>query len=86
MMITAALIREQGITFGVIAVQPRVLSSKLEADAMIIAASQNVFPGQPIALMANRYGKPTYYGRPDIARFLASIDVRQIPWRQWYIN
>jgi hypothetical protein len=41
----------------------------------------------PIVLMEqDGRGVPTYYGRPDIVRFLASIDFRRLPWKQWILN
>jgi hypothetical protein len=31
-------------------------------------------------------GTPTYYGRHDIVRFLASVPMEAIPWRQYTVN
>jgi hypothetical protein len=31
-------------------------------------------------------GRPTYYGRQDISRFLASVPMRAIPWREYALN
>ena len=46
-----------------------------------------VFPGLPVLLMAqDSSGRPTYYGRQDISRFMASVPVRAIPWREYTLN
>jgi hypothetical protein len=31
-------------------------------------------------------GCPNYYGRKDIARYLANVPLECIPWRQYTIN
>lgn len=86
MQFLGALIREQGQVFGVIAVQPHILGNLIEANRLIATASRTVFPGHPVALMAQRSGRHHFYGRRDISRFLASLDVSRIPWRRWNIN
>ena len=41
----------------------------------------------PVVLMAQSSdGCPKYYGRKDIARFLANVPLRAIPWRHYTIN
>jgi hypothetical protein len=41
----------------------------------------------PVVLMSqDGSGRPTYFGRPDIARFLANVPVNSIPWKQYTIN
>ena len=46
-----------------------------------------IFGGVPVVLMAqDNRGRPTYYGRPDISRFMASVPLRAIPWREYTIN
>jgi hypothetical protein len=29
------------------------------------------------------HGTPTYYGRPDIVRFMASVPLAAVPWRKY---
>ena len=86
MRFQAALTREQGVEFAVVAVGPRVVGSTREAtDAM--RAFQRVFAGVPVVLMAqDGRGRPTYYGRRDIVRFLASINFGRLPWREYTLN
>ena len=85
MRIQGAVIREQGQTFAVIVVRPHVVqSSTAAADAI-----RNFTPvfGVPVVLMAqDGRGRPTFYGRPDIAKFMASVPLHAIPWREYAIN
>jgi hypothetical protein len=79
--ITAALVKEQGVSFAVVAVKPSAL---LPTERQrVLAALHSYWPGTPIVLMASRSGRPTYYGRQDIVRFLSRIYVEQFPWREW---
>jgi hypothetical protein len=81
-----AVICEQGVTFAVVVVRASLLNNTIEAN-QAIASFQPTFPGLPIILMAqDGHGKPTYYGRHDLSRFMASIPVRAVPWRHYTIN
>jgi hypothetical protein len=85
MTFQGAVIREQGVTFAVVIVQKHVIDSSAEASRAI-AGFQPVFPGLPVVLMAQDFrGAPTYYGRQDIARFLASLPLEAIPWKQYTV-
>ena len=47
----------------------------------------SMFPGDLIVLCAqDSRGVPTYVGRPDIVKFLASIHISQLPWKQYRAN
>lgn len=85
MTFQGAVIREQGVTFAVVIVKKYVIDSSAEAN-QTITAFQPVFPGLPVVLMAQDYqGTPTYYGRQDIARFLATVPLEAIPWKQYTV-
>ncbi len=85
MTFQGAVIREQGVTFAVVIVKKHVIDSSTEAGRAI-AAFQPAFPGVPIVLMAqDARGTPTYFGRQDIARFLASVPLSAIPWKQYTV-
>lgn len=85
MTFQGAVIREQGVTFAVVIVKKHVIDSSAEAN-QTITAFQPVFPGLPVVLMAQDYqGTPTYYGRQDIARFLATVPLEAIPWKQYTV-
>ena len=81
-----AVVSEQGQTFAVVVVQRHVIDNKSTA-VEAIAGFSPVFPGLPIVLMAQDHsGRPTYFGRQDISRFLASVPLRAIPWREYTLN
>lgn len=84
MRFQAALTKEQGVTFAVVVVQRHVLNPGTRDSAQ--ASFQPAFPGVPIVLMAqDGQGVPTYYGRPDLVRFLRNVPVEALPWREWSI-
>lgn len=86
MRFQGAVIREQGITFAVVVVKKHVIDDHFEADEAI-GSFAPVFPGLPIVLMAqDHYGRPTYYGRRDISRFMSRVPLRAIPWREYTLH
>lgn len=83
MQIDGAVIKEQGQTFAVVAVKRHVTDNRNEANNAI-ASSSRCFPGMPIVLMSqDSRGSPTYFGRRDIANFLARVPMRAIPWKRY---
>jgi hypothetical protein len=83
MKFQGAVIREQSITFAVVIVKMHIIDSGTEAGRAI-SAFQPLFPGLPVVLMAQDYrGTPTYFGRRDIARFMAEVPLEAIPWKQY---
>ncbi len=86
MRFQGALIKEQGVTFGIVIVKPHVLHSQSESD-MMRRFGMKAFGAVPIVLMAqNGKGIPTYSGRRDIVNFLAKVPLRAIPWREYSID
>lgn len=86
MQIEGAIIREQGITFAVVVVKREVLDSNSRSQAAI-RSFMPAFPGMPVVLMAQDHrGVPTYYGRPDISRFMSSVPMHRIPWSHYDIH
>lgn len=86
MRFQGALIKEQGVTFAVVIVKKHVVDNKFEADRAILSF-QNVFPGIPVILMAqDSRGVPTYYGRRDIAKFMANAPLSVVPWKEYSVN
>lgn len=86
MRFQGAVVREQGVTFAVVIVQRHVIGNSFEAN-QAVENFQHIFPGMPVTLMAqDQQGRATYYGRPDISRFLAGLPIRAIPWREYTIN
>ncbi|HET9395352.1 MAG TPA: hypothetical protein VFO36_04785 [Nitrospiraceae bacterium] len=78
-----AVVKEQGVTFGIAVVRRSVLDNPT-ARSQAIAEFSAVFGGIPTVLMAqDGQGTPTYFGRQDIADFLASIPMESIPWQHY---
>lgn len=86
MKFQGAVIREQGVEFAVVVVKKSVIDNRSEAQKAIRSFAP-IFPGLPIVLMAQDYqGTPTYYGRRDISKFLASVPMAAIPWREFTVS
>lgn len=86
MKFQGAVIKEQGVTFAVVIVKKHVIDNRSQA-AQAVSSFQPFFPGIPVVLMAQDHrGVPTYYGRKDIARFLASVPLQAIPWKEYTIS
>jgi hypothetical protein len=84
--IQGAVIREQGVTFAVVIVKRHVLDARSRA-AEAIASFSPLFDGVPTVLMAQDHrGTPTYYGRPDLVRFMASVPMAAVPWREYTLR
>lgn len=86
MKFQGAVIKEQGIKFGIVIVKSHVIRNRSEADKTIQGFG-SLFGWIPVVLMAqDSKGIPTYYGRQDIAKFLANTPIQAIPWREYSIN
>jgi hypothetical protein len=78
-----ALVREQGVNFAVVAVKRSLLQGTTSQKDQVVRAFSIEF-GVPAVLMAqDSRGVPTYYGRPDLVRWLANILPEQLPWREF---
>lgn len=83
MTFDGAVIREQGVTFALVVVKSHVVQNSLEAERTI-SAFQPCFPGMPVVLCGqDGRGLPTYFGRSDIARFMASVPMSAVPWKTY---
>lgn len=86
MQFEGAVIREQGVSFAVVIVKKHILDNRIRADAAIRSFGP-AFRDMPVLLMAqDARGRPSYYGRPDISRFLANVPLGAIPWRRYSLN
>lgn len=87
MQVDGAIIREQGVTFAVVVVKRSVLQSAGQAESAIRQFSAQLFDGLPTVLMAqDSRGIPTYKGRRDLVKFLASVPMQTIPWKRYTVN
>jgi len=83
MKFQGAVINEQNVTFAVVIVKKSVIDSRIEANRAI-QSLRPLFPGITVVLMAqDGRGTPTYYGRPDISRFLANVPLHAIPFTRY---
>jgi hypothetical protein len=86
MTFEGALIREQGVNFAVVIVKQHVLASSTTAENAIRAFTP-AFGGVPVVLMAqDGRGRPTYYGRKDIAQFMARVPLGAVRWKRFTVN
>ncbi len=85
MRIQGSVIIEQGVTFAIIVVNQTVTNYTSRMIQMRNFLSP-YFPNMPIILMSqDANGTPHYYGRQDIVKFLRSIRLDQIPWKEYVI-
>lgn len=81
-----AVVREQGVTFAIFIVKEPILKSPLEIDKAR-TVGQQLYPDLPIVLAAqDSHGVFEYQGRPDLVKFLASIDAARIPWKRYTVS
>jgi hypothetical protein len=86
MKFQGSVIKEQGITFAIVIVKKHVVDNRSTAEDAI-RTFQPVFPRIPIVLMAqDSNGVPTYFGRPDIVKFMANVPLHAVPWKEYTIN
>lgn len=86
MKFQGALIKEQGIRFGVVIVKKSVYDNPFERDKAA-RSFQPLFPGVPLVLMAqDSSGTPHYYGRRDIVQFLSNVPLNAIPWSEYTVG
>ena len=76
-----AFVREQGVEFAIIVVKRHVVSTRLESDRMVAAFQTRL--GRPVVLMAQDHsGRPTWYGRKDIAKFMSHVPLAAVRWQR----
>ncbi len=83
MKFQGALIKEQGVKFAIVVVKRGVIQSPTQRESAQRGFG-SAFPGVPVVLMAqDTRGVPTYWGRPDLVRFLAKVPMQAIPWKEY---
>jgi hypothetical protein len=86
MKFQGSVIKEQGVTFAIAIVKAHVLNNSIEAN-QTVRSFASVFGFVPVVLMAQDHrGVPTWYGRPDIVKFLRNVPLRAIPWKEYTVN
>jgi len=85
MQITGAVVREQGVTFAIVIVKQHVLQNSAEAESTISGLTPAF--RVPVVLMAqDASGRPTYYGRNDLAQFMSRVPLQAVRWTTYTIN
>jgi len=74
-----ALIKEQGVTFAVVAVKDHIITNRTEADRAV-AGFQMEF-GCPTVIMGAHNHR--LYGRRDLVNFLSRVSISRLPWKRW---
>lgn len=87
MQIDGSIVTEQGVTFAIVIVKPHVLQTQATADVARQSFARIAdFAGLPIILAAQHSdGRMECQGRPDIVRFLGSVQASQIPWKRYSV-
>jgi hypothetical protein len=89
MQIDGALIREQGVEFGIVIVKKSAMMTDTIAKETQAVFQSGIadFAGRPLILASqDSNGRFEYFGRPDIVRFLASVDASRIPWKRYTVS
>jgi len=86
--LTGSVIKEQGVTFGVLLIKkPAFNTQSVREEARVAASSMPMFRNIPLVLACqDSGGRMTYSGRRDLANFLASVPVAAIPWKEYTVN
>lgn len=81
MRYTAAITKEQGVTFTVVLMKNGVInSSRRELVRSSLPAN---FP-RPIVLAEQKpNGRMQYHGRSDIVSFLSKVPFQSLPWKEY---
>ncbi|HMR94842.1 MAG TPA: hypothetical protein PKE05_04850 [Microthrixaceae bacterium] len=81
--IDAAVIREQGVVFAVVAVKPHVLNEPEKRAAAV--GELRAALGQPLIVLMSQdnRGKATFWGRSDLVRFLSRVPTSAMPWKRY---
>jgi hypothetical protein len=83
MRFQGSVLKEQGVTFGVVVVKRHVLNVPSQAREVISEASV-LFGGIPVVLVAqDSSGRAYWYGRTDIVNYMKNVPLAAIPWK-WY--
>ena len=82
-----AVLKEQGVTFAVVRVNPEVLEGAAAAVEAVRESFAELFHEMPVVLMArDRDGRRIVHGRRDIARFLSTLRSGSIQWIDYRLS
>ena len=81
--LTAALVREQGVTFAVALMKDHVLDNPMLADQQIRAVAAAL--GCPLVVLMGEGNRRLRGNRRDVVDFVASIHPSRLPWKEYRI-
>lgn len=81
--LTAALVKEQGVTFAVALVKNHVLNSPSTADQMIQSVARHL--GCPLVVLMGESNRKLRGNRRDVVKFVSRLHPSQLPWKKWTI-
>jgi hypothetical protein len=77
-----ALVREQGVEFGVVVVSDHVIDSPTEREKLLQGWTLEL--RRPVALLGAQRHRS--YGRRDLVDWLSNVSPARLPWRQVTLN
>lgn len=80
---TAALVREQGVTFAVVLVKNYVLNSPTTADQMIQSVSAAL--RCPLVVLMGESNQKLRGNRRDVVNFVSKVHPSRLPWKEYDI-
>ena len=81
--LTAALVREQGVTFAVALVKNHVVQSQQQSSETIQAVSMAL--GCPLVVLMGESNKRLRGNRNDVVKFVSRLHPSQLPWKKWTV-
>lgn len=80
---TAALVREQGVTFAVAIVKNHVLNSTSTSNQTLQAVSAAL--GCPLVVLMGESNRKLRGNRQDVVNFVSRLHPSRLPWKEWDI-
>ncbi|WP_444462226.1 hypothetical protein [Rhodobacter capsulatus] len=80
---TAALVKEKGVTFAVVLVKDYILNSTHQADETIRAVALSL--GCPLVVLMGESNRKLRGNRQDVVNFVSQLHPSQLPWKKWTI-
>jgi hypothetical protein len=81
--LTAALVREQGVTFAVAIMKDHVLNNPSTADQQIQAVASAL--GCSLVVLMGEGNRKLRGNRKDVVDFVSKIHPSRLPWKKWTI-
>ena len=82
--LTAALVREQGVTFAVAMMKDHVLNDPNLSSQMIRSVGAAL--GCSLVVLMGERNRRLRGNRNDVVQFVSRTDPARLPWRKWSVN